>query len=165
MTAITTMTMERTLKEFDEYVAEREVDTLLEEESEPSDATVLAAVRPALPDMGMELAELVPDAAELELAAGDRALDGQPDQADAEGGSPTADAVWQYLRDIRGIPLLSAQQEVVLAQRIESGDAAATQQFTLANLRLVVSIAKRYAGRGLPLIDLIQEGNLGLMRA
>ena len=68
-------------------------------------------------------------------------------------------------KDIRDIPLLTAAQEVELAQRIEAGDDEALQQFTLSNLRLVVSIAKRYAGRGLSLIDLIQEGNLGLMRA
>jgi len=76
-----------------------------------------------------------------------------------------ADAVWRYLKDIHDIPLLTAQQEVDLAQRIERGDEAALQQFTLSNLRLVVSIAKRYVGRGLSLIDLIQEGNIGLMRA
>ncbi|NBT93532.1 MAG: RNA polymerase sigma factor RpoD/SigA [Chloroflexi bacterium] len=76
-----------------------------------------------------------------------------------------ADPVWQYLKDIHDIPLLTAAQEVDLAQRIESGDETARQQFTLSNLRLVVSIAKRYVGRGLSLIDLIQEGNIGLMRA
>ncbi|HET7770514.1 MAG TPA: sigma-70 family RNA polymerase sigma factor, partial [Chloroflexota bacterium] len=75
------------------------------------------------------------------------------------------DAVWQYLKDIHDIPLLTAAQEVELAKRIEMGDEAARQQFTLSNLRLVVSIAKRYVGRGLSLIDLIQEGNIGLMRA
>ena len=84
---------------------------------------------------------------------------------EAEGEPLNADAVWQYLKDIHDIPLLTAKQEVELAQRIEAGDTAALQQFTLSNLRLVVSIAKRYAGRGLSLIDLIQEGNLGLMRA
>ena len=88
---------------------------------------------------------------------------GEPETA----GEPdsTQDAVWHYLKDIRDIPLLKSEQEVALAQRIEAGDTEALQQFTLANLRLVVSIAKRYVGRGLSLIDLIQEGNLGLMRA
>jgi RNA polymerase primary sigma factor len=75
------------------------------------------------------------------------------------------DAVWHYLRDIRDIPLLTAAQEVQLAQRVEAGDAEAVQQFTLANLRLVVSVARGYTGRGLPLLDLVQEGNLGLLRA
>ena len=75
------------------------------------------------------------------------------------------DAVWHYLRDIRDIPLLTAKQEVELAQRVEAGDDEAAQQFTLANLRLVVSVARGYTGRGLPLLDLVQEGNLGLLRA
>jgi RNA polymerase primary sigma factor len=75
------------------------------------------------------------------------------------------DTVREYLRDIRDIPLLTSAEEVELAKRMEQGDSAATHEFTRANLRLVVSIAKRYAGRGLPLIDLIQEGNIGLMRA
>src|SRR5439155_11191120 len=68
-------------------------------------------------------------------------------------------------KDIHDIPLLKAAQEVELAKRIEQGDTEALQQYVLSNLRLVVNISKRYVGRGLPLIDLIQEGNIGLMRA
>jgi RNA polymerase primary sigma factor len=75
------------------------------------------------------------------------------------------DPVRLYLRDISQVPLLTAQEEVLLAQRIEQGDMDALQRFVRANLRLVVSIAKRYLGRGLSLLDLVQEGNLGLMRA
>ncbi|HVX30860.1 MAG TPA: sigma-70 family RNA polymerase sigma factor [Nitrolancea sp.] len=75
------------------------------------------------------------------------------------------DPVRLYLRDISQVPLLTAQEEVQLAQRIEQGDMDALQRFVRANLRLVVSIAKRYLGRGLSLLDLVQEGNLGLMRA
>ena len=71
----------------------------------------------------------------------------------------------QYLRDIQAYGRLTPDQEILLAQRVERGDADAAQHFTVSNLRLVVSIAKHYTGRGLPLIDLIQEGNLGLMRA
>ena len=82
-----------------------------------------------------------------------------------EAGQETRDAVWHYLRDIRDIPLLTAAQEVQLAQRVEAGDDEAVQQFTLANLRLVVRVARGYTGRGLPLLDLVQEGNLGLLRA
>ncbi|MBI3968166.1 MAG: sigma-70 family RNA polymerase sigma factor [Chloroflexi bacterium] len=70
-----------------------------------------------------------------------------------------------YLREIRQAPLLSALQEIELAKRIERGDRRAVQQLVRANLRLVVSIAKKYVGRGLSLLDLIQEGNLGLLRA
>jgi RNA polymerase primary sigma factor len=87
------------------------------------------------------------------------------DDLDSWAGVGTRDAVWHYLRDIRDIPLLTTEQEVELAKRIEAGDNAALQQFSMANLRLVVAIAKRYTGRGLPLLDLIQEGNLGLLRA
>jgi RNA polymerase primary sigma factor len=75
------------------------------------------------------------------------------------------DAIWQYLQDIRAIPLLTREEEVALARRVEVGDQDAAQHLTRGNLRLVVSIAKRYHGRGLPLSDLIQEGNIGLMRA
>src|SRR5207249_3103260 len=89
----------------------------------------------------------------------------QLDRLEAGGEPLNADAVWQYLKDIHDIPLLTAQQEIELAKRIEQDDPEALQQFTLSNLRLVVSIAKRYVGRGLSLIDLIQEGNIGLMRA
>ena len=75
------------------------------------------------------------------------------------------DALATYLREIRPVSLLTAAQEVDLAQRIEAGDEAAMQHFILANLRLVVNIAKKYQGRGFSLLDLIQEGNIGLMRA
>lgn len=75
------------------------------------------------------------------------------------------DAETVYLREIGHTPLLTCEQEIALAKRIEAGDTDAFQQFVLANLRLVASIAKRYAGRELPLLDLIQEGNIGLMRA
>ena len=75
------------------------------------------------------------------------------------------DSLRQYLNEIGRVPLLTAQQEVELARRIELGDMAAKQKMIRANLRLVVSIAKRYNGRGLSLLDLIQEGTLGLIRA
>ena len=74
-------------------------------------------------------------------------------------------ALSAYLQSIRPVALLRASEEVELAQRIEAGDEAARKHFILANLRLVVNIAKRYQGRGMGLLDLIQEGNIGLMRA
>jgi RNA polymerase primary sigma factor len=81
------------------------------------------------------------------------------------GPAPSVDAVREYLREIGRVPLLTADEEVCLAKRIERGDPEARRKLTEANLRLVVSIAKRYVGRGIPLLDLIQEGNLGLVRA
>lgn len=75
------------------------------------------------------------------------------------------DPVKAYLQDIGHTPLLTRLQEADLAQRIRRGDEAARRQFVSANLRLVVSIAKRYAHSNMPLLDLIQEGNMGLMRA
>ncbi len=75
------------------------------------------------------------------------------------------DSVRLYLREIGKIPLLNAEQELALAQRVVAGDREAKDQMAEANMRLVVSIAKRYVGRGLDLLDLIQEGNTGLLRA
>jgi RNA polymerase primary sigma factor len=78
---------------------------------------------------------------------------------------PSLDSLRLYLRSIGRVPLLTAAEEVALAKRIERGDMAAKQQMVEANLRLVVSIAKGYLGRGLTFLDLIQEGSLGLIRA
>ena len=78
---------------------------------------------------------------------------------------PSLDSLRLYLRSIGRVSLLTAEQEVMLARRIERGDMAAKQQMIEANLRLVVSIAKSYLGRGLTFLDLIQEGSMGLIRA
>ena len=75
------------------------------------------------------------------------------------------DPVKAYLKEIGQVPLLSAKEEQTLARAARAGDADARRRLSEANLRLVVSVAKRYAGRGLPFLDLIQEGNLGLMKA
>ena len=80
-------------------------------------------------------------------------------------GVVTTDPVRMYLREIGKIPLLKSAEEVSLAQRIEKGDRKAKKKLTESNLRLVVSIAKKYVMRGLSLLDLIQEGNQGLIRA
>ena len=77
----------------------------------------------------------------------------------------TSDPVRMYLREIGKVPLLSSEEELELAQHIVEGDQDAARAMTEANLRLVVSIAKRYVGRGMQLLDLIQEGNLGLLKA
>jgi RNA polymerase primary sigma factor len=94
-----------------------------------------------------------------------------PDEDDEPSGEAlpedlyTADALGTYLREIGRHPLLTAADEVALAKLIEKGDEAATVRMVCANLRLVVSIARRYRSTGIPLLDLIQEGNLGLLRA
>ena len=75
------------------------------------------------------------------------------------------DPVRMYLKEIGKVPLLSADEEIELAKRMEQGDEEAKKRLSEANLRLVVSIAKRYVGRGMLFLDLIQEGNLGLIKA
>ncbi|MCB0872570.1 MAG: sigma-70 family RNA polymerase sigma factor [Actinobacteria bacterium] len=99
-------------------------------------------------------------------------LEDDPDEGPQERGrnvdlsvEPSLDSLRLYLREIGRVTLLTAEQEVSLAKRIERGDMAAKQQMIEANLRLVVSIAKGYLGRGLSFLDLIQEGSLGLIRA
>jgi RNA polymerase primary sigma factor len=79
--------------------------------------------------------------------------------------TPPADALGLYLREIRRIPLLTPADEVALARRAQSGDAAALDELVRRNLRFVVSVAKQYLGSGVPLEDLVNEGNLGLIRA
>ena len=80
-------------------------------------------------------------------------------------GISLEDPVRMYLKEIGKVPLLSADEEIELAQRMEQGDQEAKKRLAEANLRLVVSIAKRYVGRGMLFLDLIQEGNLGLIKA
>ena len=80
-------------------------------------------------------------------------------------GVGTEDPVRMYLKEIGKVPLLTSDEEIELAKRIELGDEEAKQRLAEANLRLVVSIAKRYVGRGMQFLDLIQEGNLGLIKA
>jgi RNA polymerase primary sigma factor len=91
---------------------------------------------------------------------------GEPD-LDLEAAVPeiSTDSLQLFLKDIGKVPLLTAAQEVELAKRIERGDHTAKQEMIAANLRLVVSIAKNYRNQGLPFLDLIQEGTIGLVRA
>ena len=88
-----------------------------------------------------------------------------PETFDAERVAPDADSLTLYLNEIGQTPLLTPAAEVELARRVEAGDAEALRDLTRANLRLVVSIARHYAYGGLTMLDLIQEGNLGLLRA
>jgi len=103
------------------------------------------------------------------MPGGPRAPQARPGDDDPDGGldaeSPGIDALQLFLGQMRAIPLLTASEEIALAKRIEAGDAAAKDRMVQSNLRLVVSIAKPYQGQGLSLLDLIQDGVLGLIRA
>ena len=88
----------------------------------------------------------------------------EPEILHSERGS-AEDPVRMYLKEIGRIPLLSSEEEIELAKRMEMGDEEAKKKLSEANLRLTVSIAKRYSGRGMQFLDLIQEGNLGLIKA
>src|SRR5699024_10562053 len=88
-----------------------------------------------------------------------------PNDLSAPPGVKINDPVRMYLKEIGRVNLLSAQEEIELAKRIEDGDEVAKSRLAEANLRLVVSIAKRYVGRGMLFLDLIQEGNMGLIKA
>ena len=91
--------------------------------------------------------------------------DTEPIDLSIPEGINIEDPVRMYLKEIGKVPLLTAEEESELAKRMEEGDEAAKKRLAEANLRLVVSIAKRYVGRGMLFLDLIQEGNLGLIKA
>ncbi len=120
----------------------------------------------ALEAQGIEIVEdmgdIKIDDIDLELSDG-KAGDGSSHAS--EQGITIDDPVKVYLKEIGRVPLLSSEEEIELAIRISDGDVAAKQRLSEANLRLVVSIAKRYLGRGMQFLDLIQEGNLGLIKA
>jgi RNA polymerase primary sigma factor len=100
---------------------------------------------------------------EIEVVAA--AVEEDEEAAEAEAREVSTDSLQLFLRDVGKVDLLTAAQEVGLAKRIERGDHRAKQEMVEANLRLVVSIAKRYRNQGLPFLDLIQEGTIGLVRA
>jgi RNA polymerase primary sigma factor len=106
----------------------------------------------------------------IEVVGEGRGEEAGPVKAEAEDlsvpdGVSIDDPVRMYLKEIGRVPLLTAEEEVMLAKAIEAGDEDARRRLAEANLRLVVSIAKRYVGRGMQFLDLIQEGNLGLIKA
>ncbi len=119
-----------------------------------------------LESMGIEIVEdnddLQFDDIALEVTS---AVDGDSYDSDSVDAVAIDDPVKVYLKEIGRVPLLSSDEEIQLAIRIKDGDVAAKQRLSEANLRLVVSIAKRYLGRGMQFLDLIQEGNLGLIKA
>ncbi len=102
---------------------------------------------------------------EVILAEEEEEVDVEKIDMSVPDGISIEDPVRMYLKEIGKVPLLSAEEEIELAQRMEQGDMEAKKRLAEANLRLVVSIAKRYVGRGMLFLDLIQEGNLGLIKA
>ena len=144
------------------YVLQEDLEAVLDEVERTPTAADVESLQTVLADAGIAV---FANEDEAQLATQDAEIEQDLDRLERESRTMDADPVWQYLADIHDIPLLTAAQEVELAKRIERGDQAARQQFTLSNLRLVVNMAKRYTGRGLSLVDLIQEGNIGLMRA
>jgi RNA polymerase primary sigma factor len=116
-----------------------------------------------LSDLGIEITE---EAHVVQEAAPDPVEEAEhAPKLDLSSKQTSSDPVRLYFHDMGKVPLLTAVEEVSLARRIERHDEEARRRLIEANLRLVVSIAKRHAGRGMPLLDLIQEGNIGLMRA
>ncbi len=113
--------------------------------------------------MGIEVVPEIPELEALERGDGG-AAEGDVDLSIPEGVG-IDDPVRMYLKEIGRIPLLTPEEEIELAKRMEQGDEEAKRRLAEANLRLVVSIAKRYVGRGMLFLDLIQEGNLGLIKA
>ena len=124
------------------------------------DVAQLDELYAALEQRGVHLAE---EPAELPVL--DDAQIGRLENELSSEGVALDDPVKTYLKEIGRVPLLSAEEEAALARAAQAGDEDARRRLSEANLRLVVSVAKRYAGRGLPFLDLIQEGNLGLIKA
>ena len=149
----------------DGHIEQRDIFAAIPETAENAEA--LDALYTELAELSLEITTTEPNPEnftdeweaeeEEEVVATNTAVYLDDDVAD--------DSVRLYLRDIGKIPLLNAEEELALAQRVVSGDKDAKDKMAEANMRLVVSIAKRYVGRGLDLLDLIQEGNTGLLRA
>ena len=128
------------------YLEERKIDVLTMSEIDSDE---------------IEQSDVFPEEVEKEYEA---KREDESEILHSERGS-AEDPVRMYLKEIGRIPLLSSEEEIELAKRMEMGDEEATKKLSEANLRLTVSIAKRYSGRGMQFLDLIQEGNLGLIKA
>ncbi len=116
-------------------------------------------------NLNIEIIEDFSPELDLKLSLDDIPADDDLEMSLSTDGIAIDDPVKIYLKEIGRVPLLSADEEVELAQRMSTGDPYARKRLSEANLRLVVSIAKRYGGRGMQFLDLIQEGNLGLIKA
>ncbi len=170
------------ISESDEVEEPEEADRLAAEMVDLSALEVLNITLPAGMDLAAfqdafaapEMAEPAPDEAsdtaeELpDLDMDDLALEALYEghtRRTFQGADGSEDAFQSYLHDIRGLSLISHEEELMLARRAAAGDTRARRRLVEANLRLVIAIARRYVNSGVPLIDLIQEGNMGLMRA
>lgn len=119
----------------------------------------------ALEDQGIAIVDDHGEPSSRSLKKSDKEPTPDVQDLSAPTGVKINDPVRMYLKEIGRVPLLSAKEEITLAEKIENGNQIAKQRLAEANLRLVVSIAKRYVGRGMQFLDLIQEGNMGLMKA
>ncbi len=152
-----------TYKEIMDRLMELEMDPdQLDKVLETLDAYGVSVVNEA--DLAQEDESKVPDEVLADAAAKEETAEEMIDLTVPEGIS-IDDPVRMYLKEIGKVPLLTAEEEIEIAKRLEAGDESAKQKLAEANLRLVVSIAKRYVGRGMLFLDLIQEGNLGLIKA
>ena len=141
---------------------------------QPLDAEQMDKIFDFLEASGVDVLRITENSADDLMLDDDMDIDGLDNEEEVEldkidlsvpEGVSIEDPVRMYLKEIGKVPLLSAEEEIELAKRMENGDEAAKKRLAEANLRLVVSIAKRYVGRGMLFLDLIQEGNLGLIKA
>ncbi len=150
----------------DGHIGQKEILAAIPET--PENAEILDKLYTELADVNAEVTLVEPDVENFsdEWLLEDEEEEAAPPEASGYLDDDIADdSVRLYLREIGKIPLLSAEEELALAKRVSSGEKLAKDKMAEANMRLVVSIAKRYVGRGLDLLDLIQEGNTGLLRA
>ena len=132
------------------YVTYEEIEAKIEKMHLNLGEEENAELYKAMDEANINIVDIAPNTLDLAKGIADVSID---------------DPVKMYLKDIGKVPLLSGEEEARLAQLMQEGDEDAKQKLSEANLRLVVSIAKRYVGRGMQFLDLIQEGNLGLMKA
>ena len=141
---------------------------------QPLDAEQMDKIFDFLEASGVDVLRITENSADDLMLDDDMDIDGLDDKEEVEldkidlsvpEGVSIEDPVRMYLKEIGKVPLLSAEEEIELAKKMEQGDENAKKRLAEANLRLVVSIAKRYVGRGMLFLDLIQEGNLGLIKA
>jgi RNA polymerase primary sigma factor len=150
----------------DGHIEQKDIFAVIPET--PENTEVLDSLYTALADAGADIITTEPNVEEFT----DEWLEEETEDEEVATNTPVYldddvadDSVRLYLREIGKIPLLNAEEELALAHRVVAGDRDAKDKMAEANMRLVVSIAKRYVGRGLDLLDLIQEGNTGLLRA